>query len=118
MSENNSRNAGTISPKMLSKNHSYKVVKGASQVLECKVENLGRFVILWRKGDRILSAGRLLIRKDGKVTVTKSYELKLRDIEETDAGEYVCEVDVFGQTKEVRHTLEVWGKFNWHKWGL
>ena len=110
--ENKSRDGRTIIPAMLSKNQSYEVVKGSSQVLECKVKNLGRFVVLWRRGDRILSAGRLLVRKDGKVTVTESYELELRDIEETDAGEYVCEVDVFGQTKEVRHTLEVLGEFS------
>ena len=81
-------------------------------MLECRVENLGKFVVLWRKGDRILSAGKLLVRKDGKVTVTEKYELRLSDIEETDAGEYVCEVDVFGETKEVRHQLEVLGKYN------
>ena len=95
---------------MLSKNQSYEVLKGSSQVLECRVENLGKFVVLWRKGDRILSAGRLLIRKDGKVMITEKYELKLSDIEESDAGEYVCEVDVFGETKEVRHQMIVLGK--------
>jgi len=107
VSQNKSKHAGTIIPKMLSKNQSYEVLKGSSQVLECRVENLGKFVVLWRKGDRILSAGKLLVRKDGKVTVTEKYELKLSDIEESDVGEYVCEVDVFGETKEVRHQLDV-----------
>ena len=51
-------------------------------------------------------------KKNGKVTVTEKYELKLSDIEETDAGVYVCGVDVFGEPKEVRHQLEVLGKCN------
>ena len=35
-----------------------------------KVDNLGdKFVVLWRKGDRILSVGTLLVRKDGKVNI-------------------------------------------------
>ena len=97
----------------MSTNQSYEVLKGSSQVLECKVENLGKFVVLWRKGDRILSAGKLLVRKDGKVTLTEKYELKLIDIDESDAGEYVCEVDVFGETKEVGHQMNVLGKFKY-----
>ena len=104
------KHAGAVVPRMVSRNQSYEVLKGSSHVLECRVENLGKFVVLWRKGDRILSAGKLLVRKDGKVTVTEKYELMLSDIEESDAGEYVCEVDVFGETKQVRHTLDVLGK--------
>ena len=95
---------------MLSTNQSYEVLKGSTHVLECKVENLGKFVVLWRKGDRILSAGKLFVRKDGKVKVTEKYDLKISDIEESDAGDYVCEVDIFGDTKEVHHNLEVLGK--------
>ena len=102
--------AGAVVPRMVSRNQSYEVLKGSSHVLECRVENLGKFVVLWRKGDRILSAGKLLVRKDGKVTVTEKYELMLSDIEESDAGEYVCEVDVFGETKDVRHQLDVLGE--------
>ena len=35
-----------------------------------QVDNLGdKFVVLWRKGDRILSVGTLLVRKDGKVNI-------------------------------------------------
>ena len=102
--------AGAMVPRILSRNQSYEVLKGSSHVLECRVENLGKFVVLWRKGDRILSAGKLLVRKDGKVTVTEKYELMLSDIEESDAGEYVCEVDVFGETKDVRHKLDVLGE--------
>ena len=31
------------------------------------MDNLGQFVVLWKKGDRVLSVGNLLVRKDGKV---------------------------------------------------
>jgi len=94
-------------PHITTSSKNYEVVKGSNQVLECQVDNLGRFVVLWRRGDRILSAGKLLVRKDGKVKVTNKYELELSDVDESDAGEYVCEVDVFGDTKEVTHSLDV-----------
>ena len=32
-----------------------------------KVDHLGEFVVLWKKGARVLSVGNLLVRKDGKV---------------------------------------------------
>ena len=110
-SQYKSYNTRPLIPKILSTNQSSEVVKGSTHVLECKVKNLGKFVVLWRKGDRILSAGKLLVRKDGKVKVTEKYDLKISDIEERDAGEYVCEVDVFGETTEVYHNLNVLGKF-------
>ena len=111
VSQNKLNNTMPKIPKILSTNQSYEVLKGSTYVLECKVKNLGKFVVLWRKGDRILSAGKLLVRKDGKVKVTEKYDLKISDIEERDAGEYVCEVDVFGETTKVHHKLNVLGKF-------
>ena len=33
----------------------------------CQVDNLGLFVVLWRKGSRVLAVGQLLVRQDGKV---------------------------------------------------
>lgn len=31
------------------------------------MDHLGEFVVLWKKGARVLSVGKLLVRKDGKV---------------------------------------------------
>jgi len=116
VTKNGSSYSGTVIPKILSTNQSYEVLKGSTYILECKVENLGKFVVLWRKGDRILSAGKLLVRKDGKVKVTDQYDLKLSDVDESDAGEYVCEVDVYGKTKEVHHLLKVLVSPEIHSW--
>jgi len=116
VTKNRSSYSGTVIPKILSTNQSYEVLKGSTYILECKVENLGKFVVLWRKGDRILSAGKLLVRKDGKVKVTDQYDLKLSDVDESDAGEYVCEVDVYGKTKEVHHLLKVLVSPEIHSW--
>ena len=32
------------------------------------MDNLGQFVVLWRKGSRVLAVGQLMVRQDGKVT--------------------------------------------------
>ena len=31
------------------------------------MDNLGQFVVLWRKGSRVLAVGQLMVRQDGKV---------------------------------------------------
>ena len=97
-------------PVLVSSNQTYSVVKGENAVLECNVENLGKFVVLWRQGERILTVGRLLVRKDGKVGVGPGFGLVLTEVQESDAGQYECQVDVFGHAKTVCHTLHVLGE--------
>jgi len=100
---------GAGKPVMLSSSHNYQVLRGSNVFLECKVSNLGSAVVLWRKGDRILAAGKHLVRKDGKVTVTEENELELHDVVEEDAGRYMCEVDVGlgGKSREVTHSVQI-----------
>ena len=74
--------------------------------------NIGHFVRVWRWRDRILSAGDLMVRKGGRLSVTQGGHLKISDIGLEDAGEYICEVDVFGEVEEVRHDLAVFGKLS------
>ena len=63
-----------------------------------------------RKGDRILSVGKLLVRKDGKVRLGEDYSLELTQVEEADAGQYSCPLDVYGHTQTLLHNLTVLGK--------
>ena len=41
--------------------------------------------------------------------MTDNYSLELRDIDESDAGQYSCQLDVFGHTQTVLHNLTVLG---------
>ena len=98
-----------------------------------QVDNLGQFVVLWRKADRVLSVGNLLVRKDGKVgkcwfqiadllftykiiaklfqvRVTQNYGLELNNVEPGDEGQYSCQLDVFGETQTALHNLTVLGE--------
>lgn len=94
---------------MVSKPQHYKMERGKTLLLECEVRRLGQYVVLWRKGDRILAVGNHLVRKDGKVAVRDDYQLELGNITDEDAGEYVCEVDVGlgGEARSVRHQVTV-----------
>ena len=74
--------------------------------------NIGHHVVVWRHRDRILSVGNLMVRKGGKVSVIRGHDLVITDIGMEDAGEYICEVDMFGEVSEVRHELIVFGKLS------
>lgn len=98
-----------IKPIMVSTPQTYKVLRGGRVLLDCNIKRLGQFVVLWRKGDRILAAGNHLVRKDGKVSVTKGHDLELDNVTEEDGGWYMCEVDIGlgGETRAVRHKVVV-----------
>ena len=67
---------------------------------------MGHFVRVWRLGDRVISVGNMMVRKDGRMSVTAEGDLEIRDIGLEDAGQYVCELDA----EEVHYKLEVFGK--------
>ena len=69
-------------------------------------------VTSFRKGDRILSVGALLVRKDGKVKLRDDFSLEIVDVEESDAGQYSCQLDVFGNTQTLLHNLTVLGRLH------
>lgn len=39
------------------------------------------------------------------------YNLNIRDVNEEDAGEYICEIETYGSPLDQMHTLEVLGGF-------
>ena len=101
-------------PTLLSSNqtHHHQSPAGSSVTLECLVLNIGHHVVVWRQRDRIISVGNLMVRKGGKVSVIRGHDLVITDIGMEDAGEYICEVDMFGEVSEVRHELIVFGKLS------
>ena len=48
-------------------------------------------------------------RKNNKIHLSPDYQLEVRDLDEEDAGEYICEVDFYGKSMKVAHNLEVLG---------
>lgn len=103
-------------PVLTSANLSYSVIVGSKVMLECQVDNLGEFVVLWKKGARVLSVGKLLVRKDGKVRVNRDFSLELSEVQETDGGQYSCHLDVYGETQTAVHNLTVLVPPQIHAW--
>lgn len=96
----------TIQPKFLSRGNLYKVTTGDSVTLPCRVSNLGSFVLLWRRGNSVLTAGALKITRDKRFSLVDSYDLQISGVKTQDAGDYICQIGD-QETRDQVHTLEI-----------
>ena len=56
-----------MDPVILTSEKVYKVQIGGEVKLECDVTNLGDMVLMWKQGRRVLTAGRLMVRRDPRL---------------------------------------------------
>ncbi|XP_041452317.1 neuronal growth regulator 1 [Drosophila obscura] len=93
-------------PRFLSRGHTYRAVVGDTLVLPCQVENLGNFVLLWRRGTNVLTASNIMVTRDERVRLIDGYNLEISDLEPQDAGDYVCQISDKINRDQV-HTVEI-----------
>ena len=51
-------------PEIVTKQGTVRVKAGDTARLRCQVTNLGRFVVMWKEGKRVITAGTLKVRGD------------------------------------------------------
>ena len=100
-----------ILPSIVTRGQVYRVEAGHTAHLSCSVSRLGQFVVMWKQGGRVISAGSLLVRKDDRFRLQLSgdnnFDLEIEDIGVEDSSEYQCEVDILGRPISIIHRLEV-----------
>jgi len=102
------RDVTTLSmPFFTSKPNTYRAQVGNSVILICQVENLGDSSIIWKESNRIISADKQIIRKDDRLSLMDGYDLRIDNLEETDSGEYVCEIETHGSPLHQTSQLEI-----------
>ena len=67
--------------------------------------NLGKFVLMWKQGSRVLTADRLVVRKDDRIRLREDSALEVSDLRAEDQGTYTCEVDVMGKPISIEHKV-------------
>merc|ERR1719186_1814835 len=71
-------------------------------MLPCKVDSLGTLQIIWKRGSQIIALGDKLYEDDDNIVEVENTEngstIVIRQAEEKDAGEYVCEVSAAKHT--------------------
>ena len=60
----------------------------------------------------MLTARDIMVKPDPRMRLEPAelYNLQIKNIKETDAGDYSCKVSVLGQPVYITHTLEILGK--------
>jgi len=101
---------GEILPDIVTVGRVLRVEAGQSAKLTCTVNNLGKYVVMWKQNGRVISAGNLLVRKDNRYQLKiadNNFNLDISDLTLDDASEYKCEVDIMGRPISIVHSLEV-----------
>ncbi|XP_076262740.1 limbic system-associated membrane protein-like isoform X2 [Rhynchophorus ferrugineus] len=95
-----------ILPTFISSSQVFKVKDQDTIVLPCEVANPGPYVLVWKKGIAVLSAGKTLVSPDPRVTLKPDYSLEIKEVGPQDAGDYVCQIGTL-EPREITHTVEI-----------
>ncbi|KAI5743488.1 hypothetical protein M8J77_018755 [Diaphorina citri] len=87
----------------------FRVVLTDTVVLPCEVINPENYVLAWKRGIAILTAGSTKVTPDKRIQLVDGYNLQITDLQTTDAGSYQCQIGTL-EPKEITHTLEILGK--------
>lgn len=68
---------------------------------------VGTFVILWRRGNTVITAANLIIIRDSRFRLVDGYNLEISNVMPQDAGDYVCQLS--DENKDIIHTVEILG---------
>ncbi|XP_058122131.1 lachesin-like, partial [Anopheles coustani] len=110
------------SPGFLTLGQKYSIAIGSTVVLPCKInetENSSQYVLAWKRDIAVLTAANVKVtvnprlrlmpvqaHSDQHGSLSTGYNLEIRDVRITDAGDYICQIGSM-EPKEIVHTLEI-----------
>ncbi|CRK87748.1 CLUMA_CG001542, isoform A [Clunio marinus] len=114
-----------FSPGFLTIGQKYSYAIGSTVILPCKINETDKniqYVLAWKRGNAVLTAGNVKVTMNPRIRLipvhelpeingatTKTptgYNLELRDVRVTDAGDYACQIGTL-EPQEIIHKLEV-----------
>jgi len=72
---------------------------------------LGSYVLAWKRGIAILTAGTVKVSPDPRVRLVNGNQLQIRDAVPQDAGDYICQIATL-EPREITHHVEILSKLN------
>ncbi|XP_053675179.1 lachesin-like [Anopheles nili] len=111
-----------FSPGFLTLGQKYSIAIGSTVVLPCKInetENSSQYVLAWKRDIAVLTAGNVKVTVNPRIrlmplqahsdlqgTLSTGYNLEIRDVRNSDTGDYICQIGSM-EPKEIVHTLEI-----------
>ncbi|SPP80725.1 neural cell adhesion molecule 1 isoform X2 [Drosophila guanche] len=93
-------------PMFISRSETFKFITGETIVLPCEVANTDTYVVAWKRGIAILTAGSVKVTPDPRVRLVNGFNLQIREALPTDAGDYICQIATM-DPREITHTVEI-----------
>ncbi|XP_031632888.1 limbic system-associated membrane protein isoform X2 [Contarinia nasturtii] len=93
-------------PMFVTRSETFKFVSGETIHLPCEVSNADNYVVAWKRGIAILSAGSVKVTPDPRVHLVNGYSLQIKNAVPQDAGDYVCQIATL-EPREITHTVEI-----------
>ncbi|KAK4872349.1 hypothetical protein RN001_014378, partial [Aquatica leii] len=93
-------------PTFLTSSQVFKVTEKDDVILPCEVTNPGHYVLAWKRGIAVLSAGNVKVSPDPRISLVNGYSLEIKDVGPQDAGDYVCQIGTL-EPREITHTVEI-----------
>lgn len=111
------RSYPNIAPQIVSPDQTFRSELGDRLVLPCQVANLDKFVLMWKQGNRLLTAGKMVVRKDSRIRLRDDFSLEIEELRAEDQDTYTCEIDVLGKPISIQHHVSwSWSKLNLIQW--
>ncbi|QQP41348.1 Uncharacterized protein FKW44_015686 [Caligus rogercresseyi] len=68
-------------------------------------------ILLWKKGNRVLTAGETKVRRDSRMQLLGN-DLEISNLKKSDGGDYICELETDAVLPSaITHTVEIWVGF-------
>lgn len=110
-------------PNFVTPGQTYRIATGSTVVLPCRITEPGSYVLAWKRGIAVLTAGPVKVTPDPRVSLLPSppgtpslggipgftggsYSLELKNVRPQDAGDYICQIGTM-EPREITHTLEI-----------
>lgn len=72
-----------------------------------------KFIVAWKRGIAIISAGTVKVTPDPRIRLANGYSLEIREAVPQDAGDYICQIATL-EPREITHTVEILGELMEH----
>lgn len=99
----------THKPRLLSEATKIEAVTGESVTFPCDVEDLGDYVLLWKRdknNNEVLFALPVKVSRDERIQIIDETSLHISGVLPKDSGDYTCQIST-SPTTEVTHSLNV-----------
>lgn len=70
----------------------FNVVVGGSVRLDCPVQNKGNAIVMWYKGDNLVTQDKHVLEPSNRFNVTPQWSLEIKDVKVSDEGSYQCKI--------------------------